>query len=238
MRKEHFQSGDFQRIYMKKKIRLNNIVGEKVDLDINLALQKLEKLIDKDLVPFAYKYNISLSDKGWAGKTVQMLLGLPSNSSRKPDFGSWELKTVSLKNPNNPSFKETMAITMVNLSDIASNRFEESHVYAKLDPVVIVARMYYNTPESRSEVFGVTRFDLRDDYFYDKIKSDYEFIQNEIKGKDFDSIHTINGEFIQIRTKGSRDSNTMAFYARVSFLNKFILPRFFVKRHKSIDDYF
>ena len=28
-----------------------------------MTLQKLEKLIGKDLVPFAYKYNISLSDK-------------------------------------------------------------------------------------------------------------------------------------------------------------------------------
>ena len=30
-------------------------------------------------------------NKGWAGYVIERYLGLPMNSSRAPNFGSWEL---------------------------------------------------------------------------------------------------------------------------------------------------
>ncbi|ADO46037.1 DNA mismatch repair protein [Hydrogenobacter thermophilus TK-6] len=70
------------------------------------ALEKGKQLIGKDLRELADKLGITVfkreknkrkKNKGWAGHVIERYLGLPLNSAQSPDFGSWELKVVSLK---------------------------------------------------------------------------------------------------------------------------------------------
>jgi len=66
------------------------------------AIRKLQALEGKDLVSLARQYDVTVwkgdrKNKGWAGHVLERYLGLPINSAQSPNFGSWELKVVSLK---------------------------------------------------------------------------------------------------------------------------------------------
>jgi len=66
------------------------------------AVRKLKDLIGKDLVSLAKQYDVYIwrenkKNKGWAGHVLERYLGLPINSAQAPNFGSWELKIVPLK---------------------------------------------------------------------------------------------------------------------------------------------
>jgi len=56
-----------------------------------------------------------MAKKSWAGYVIEHYFSLPINSAQSPNFGSWELKTISLKYLKNGklSIKTAMAITMI-----------------------------------------------------------------------------------------------------------------------------
>ena len=107
-------------------------------MDRGTALDKLQELIGKDLRKFANYYEVTVwkngkINKGWAGHTVERYLGLPINSSRNPNLGTWELKVVPLVLQSNgiPTVKETVAITMLDSKEVLTNTFEESHLFTQ-----------------------------------------------------------------------------------------------------------
>jgi DNA mismatch repair protein MutH len=70
------------------------------------AYKLLQQLKGKDLRELANKYEITVfrgekKNKGWAGHIIEHYLGLPINSAQSPNFGSWKLKTISLKKLQN-----------------------------------------------------------------------------------------------------------------------------------------
>ena len=71
-------------------------------MDRKEALEKGRLLIGKDLRKLADELGITVfkagkKNKGWAGHVIERYLGLPINSAQAPNFGSWELKLISLK---------------------------------------------------------------------------------------------------------------------------------------------
>jgi len=104
------------------------------------AVKKLKQLEGQNLHSLAKEYGVTVLspsgkvNKGWAGHVCERFLGLQINSSRSPNFGSWELKSVPLKVLKNGSlvFKETMAITMIDAYHVSRVPFEESHLLSKL----------------------------------------------------------------------------------------------------------
>ena len=63
------------------------------------AIKRLRELQGQDIRPLADRYGITVfkndkKNKGWAGHVIERHLGLALNSSRAPNFGSWELKLV------------------------------------------------------------------------------------------------------------------------------------------------
>ena len=98
------------------------------------AIARLTKLAGQDLRVVAEQHGVTVwtphvapgdpvpagakLNKGWAGQTIERVLDLPLNSSRAPNFGSWELKIIPLKHLGDGSLavKETMAITMLDLA--------------------------------------------------------------------------------------------------------------------------
>ncbi|MDR1828281.1 MAG: MvaI/BcnI family restriction endonuclease, partial [Methylobacteriaceae bacterium] len=96
------------------------------------AVAKLNQLIaaKKELHELAKELGVKVYadtgklNKGWVGHTLEAYLGLPRNSSRNPNLGSWELKTVPLMTSKDPAvFKETMAITMINDCHVSRTPF-------------------------------------------------------------------------------------------------------------------
>lgn len=190
------------------------------------AIKKISLIVGSDLRGLAKEYNVTVfkngkKNKGWAGHVIERYLGLPLNSSQSPNFGSWELKTISLKylKDGQISVKETMAITMIDPYNIVRTNFEDSHLLLKLKKIVIASRIWENQKEPFSLLHSVLSFDLDDREIYDQIKADYNLVRETIINKGFSALTGKMGIFIQPRTKGSgHGSTSRAFYARTSFL--------------------
>ena len=203
-------------------------------MERDVALVELNKLIGTDLRALANELGIivwrdvpadaSLAqrlNKGWAGHTLERYLGLPLNSAQSPNFGSWELKQVSLRNRPRVGIcvKETMAITMIDPVEVSSKPFEQSHLYNKLKKIVVVARTYESQLEERSMVHSVGAFDLEEPRIFEQVKADYELVRETIRESGFSSLSGAMGKLIQPRTKGrGHGSISRAFYARSGFV--------------------
>ena len=191
-------------------------------MDRGTALDKLQDLIGKDLRKLADYYEVTVwkngkINKGWAGHTVERYLGLPLNSSRNPNLGTWELKVVPLVLQGNgiPTVKETVAITMLDPKEVLTNTFEESHLFTKLRKIISVSRIRENIEETRSICMNVHAFDLEETDLYNAVAGDYEEIREMIGTKGFASLTGKMGTYVQPRTKGAgHGSTSRAFYAR------------------------
>lgn len=195
------------------------------------AVVKLQQLVGKELHDLANEYNINIYkngkvNKGWAGHVFERFLELPINSAQSPNFGSWELKSIPLKilQNGNLSFKETMAITMIDPVNVCQKEFEDSHLLAKLKKAVVVARIVGKTVDDPSFIHSITEFDLKDK-LYEAVKADYDLVRNILLNEKngFELLTGKMGKYIQPRTKGAgHGSKTRAFYARPLFLKQFI----------------
>ena len=122
--------------------------------------------------------------------------------------------------------KEPMQVTQLNPNDVSQTDFENSHLFAKLRHVVIGARIWESKQEEKSIFYGVTTFDLLDNpEVYNQIKDDYNLVKEIIRTQGFSALKTGMGDYVQPKTKGrGHGSTSRAFYAKISFLKKFVLP--------------
>ena len=201
-------------------------------MERNDAIKKLKQLEGKDLHELAKKYGVTVLssngkvNKGWAGHVCERHLGLPINSSQSPNFGSWELKSIPLKRLRNGtlSFKETMAITMIDAYNVQRTSFEESHLLAKLNKAVIVARIVGSSYDVPTFVHSVTGIDLSGE-LYEAVRADYELVRACLNdpSRGFSVLTGRMGIYVQPRTKGQgHGSTSRAFYARPLFLSQFV----------------
>lgn len=190
------------------------------------AIERIKTLVGKDLRPLADKFQVTVwkdgkKNKGWVGHVIERFLGLPINSAQSPNFGSWELKVVSLvpRRSGVLRVKETMAVTMIDPYNVAATPFEQSHLLAKLQKIVAVARVFETVEDSRSLLHSVAEFDLDDPNTYNQVKADYELVRQTIINRGFNALSGSMGVRIQPRTKGAgHGSTSRAFYARTSFV--------------------
>ncbi len=195
------------------------------------AIELLQKIKGEDLKKLANKYDVTVfkdgkKNKGWAGHTIEHYLGLPINSSQSPNFGSWELKTISLKylKSNTLAIKETMAITMIDPYNVKNTPFEDSHLLSKLKKILMVSRIWVDQTEPSSILYGIHTFDLGNEELYNQIKADYETVRNNIINSGFEKLTGKMGVCIQPRTKGAgHGSVSRAFYARAPFLKSIVV---------------
>jgi len=195
------------------------------------AIEKLKKLVGKELHELAYEYNVTIYrngrvNKGWAGHVFERYLELPLNSAQSPNFGSWELKSIPLKYKKNGklTFKETMAITMIDPVNVCQKEFRDSHLLAKLRKAIVIARIVGDSIDEPSYIHSVVEFDLQGE-LYNAVKADYDLVRQTLfdPQKGFDSLTGKMGLYIQPRTKGAGHGTTSrAFYARPRFLEIFI----------------
>lgn len=183
-------------------------------------MQRLTLLLQQDLVALARQHGVTVfldgkKNKGWAGHTLERILGLPLNSSRAPNFGSWELKSTSLVAGKHGVLrvKETIAITMLDPVEVAQKEFEESHLYTKLRKTLLVARIHETQLDERSTIHSIAEFDLDDPILHAALKADYDLIRAVVRSGG--RLSGVLGKYIQPRTKGAgHGSTSRAFYAR------------------------
>lgn len=194
------------------------------------AIEKLKTLVGSDLRQLADFHQVTVwkdgkKNKGWAGHTLERFLGLPINSAQSPNFGSWELKQVQLvpKRDGTLRVKETMAITMIDPVNVLAKSFEESHLLAKLQKIVVVARVFESQADDRSLLHSVAEFDLNEPEIYKQVKADYELVRQTIIRDGFSALSGSMGVLVQPRTKGpGHGSVSRAFYARSHFVARIL----------------
>ncbi|MBU1679802.1 MAG: hypothetical protein KJ799_18455 [Bacteroidetes bacterium] len=207
------------------------------------AIRNIKKIVGQDLRELASNYNVTVfkdgkKNKGWAGHVIERYLGLPINSAQSPNFGSWELKTICLKylRDRTLTVKETMAITMIDPYNVERTEFENSHLLAKMQKIVIAARIWESQLEKKSILYATTIFDLVDTEIFNQVKADYNLVRETIITKGFSALSGKLGVYIQPRTKGAgQGSTSRAFYARVPFLMQSIFPTLSTYFHKYCD---
>jgi DNA mismatch repair protein MutH len=190
------------------------------------ALRRIRLLTAKDLRSMADQYGITVwkngkKNKGWAGHVIERYLGLPQNSRQAPDFGTWELKVVPLSRNVDGVLrvKESMAITMLEPSEVLSSEFADSHLHDKLRSLVVVARVFQNVEDTSSILHSAAEFDLDNPSIRKQVEDDYEAIRGVIRAKGVASLTGDTGKYIQARTKGrGHGSTSRAFYARPVFV--------------------
>jgi DNA mismatch repair protein MutH len=196
------------------------------------AIEKLKLLAGRNLHELAKEYAVTVRtpngnvNKGWAGHVCERHLGIPINSAQSPNFGSWELKSVPLKRLKNGhlSFKETMAITMIDPYQVSRTPFEQSHLLAKLKKAVCVARIVGSNVDEPTIIHSIVTIDLESEV-YEIVKKDYELVRECLNDplKGFAFLTGKMGIYIQPRTKGAgHGSQSRAFYARPIFLSNYI----------------
>jgi DNA mismatch repair protein MutH len=189
------------------------------------AIEKLRTLVGADLRQLADLHQVTVwkagkKNKGWAGHTLERFLGLPINSAQSPNFGSWELKQVQLvpKRDCMLRVKETMAITMIDPINVVAKPFGESHLLAKLQKIVVVARVFESQADDRSLLHSVAEFDLSEPEIYQQVNADYDLVRETIIRDGFSALSGSMGVLVQPRTKGpGHGSISRAFYARSHF---------------------
>ena len=109
------------------------------------AIKNLKKHLGQDLRKLALEYDITSyetgkQNKGWKGLVLERLAGLGTNISKAPNGLTYELKSVAFREVKGELVpKETMAITMINPTELKAHLFFESHVWAKLKTIVFCA---------------------------------------------------------------------------------------------------
>jgi len=193
-----------------------------------VAIKNLKKAIGKNLRALAKQYKITTyetgkQNKGWKGLVLERVAGLQTNISKAPNGLSWELKSVSFHHVKDKLVpKETMAITMINPSELKQHSFFESHCWAKLKAIIFCAVAWHGKNADNAELIKVTSLDFSEtDELIKEIKADYDFIRNKLAKKGFKSLTGKDGKWIQARTKGSgHGSTSRAFYARKELVKK------------------
>ena len=194
------------------------------------AEARLRGLIGEDLRALADDLGATVwkegkLNKGWAGHTIELYLGLPLNSSRNPNLGSWELKQASLRylKTGELRVKETMQLTMINPKEVESQEFQDSTLYQKIRRTIVVSRIFENKAETRSLVHSVAVLTLDDEVLYNDLKADYDLIRETIIEKGFDALTGRLGKWVQPRTKGpGHGSTSRAFYARKNLVARIV----------------
>jgi DNA mismatch repair protein MutH len=187
--------------------------------------QHLQELIGHDLRKLADQHNITVFkdgklNKGWAGLTLERVLGIANNCIQAPDGELWELKLVPLTRIGGSwKVKESMSITMFKAEDVLEKTFQESHLFHKMQRMIICGRERKDRYESSSELVYASNINVGSTKYWSQIQADYELIQSSIKNQGFEALTGHLGKFIQPRTKGrGHGSKTMAFYARPRFV--------------------
>jgi len=195
-----------------------------------IAIKNLKRAVGKDLRALATEHGVTTyetgkQNKGWKGLVLERVAGLETNISKAPNGLSWELKSVSFHEVKGQLVpKETMAITMINPTELKQHSFFESHCWAKLKAIIFCAVAWHGKNADNAELIKVTSLDFSEtDELIQEIKADYDFIRNKLIKKGFKSLTGADGKWIQARTKGAgRGSTSRAFYARTLLVKKIL----------------
>lgn len=195
-----------------------------------VAIGNLKKYIGQDLLALAVQFGITTykdgkQNKGWKGKTLEILAGLTGDNKQAPNGLGFELKSTAFYQvKGNWTPKETFAVTMINQKNLIETSFFNSHCWEKLKSLIFCAVSWNGRHNEKSELLQVQSFDfIESNTLIQEIEADYELIRYKLITQGFSSLTGKDGKWIQARTKGKgHGSTSRAFYARKILIKEII----------------
>ena len=189
---------------------------ECVKMCITDAILKIKTLLSNKI------HNVELDkNKGIVGHFIEKTIGLKLNSDCL-DLQDGEIKAFPLKYTKKEILvpKETIAITITNRESLKNDDFENSKLYKKIENIIFVP---YLRKSTQVLIFSPILIKLNENKnICENIKNDYNTIRNKfIKSN---QIQSILGDYIQSRTKGSKNSKSRAYYFKTKYINDYIMP--------------
>lgn len=185
--------------------------------------------------------NDIIKNKGRSGQLLEIALGL-ANTNTVKDFEDGELKTNKCNSNGDPL--ETIAITQISshIEDlIAAVPFEKTWLYEKISNILYVPVCKEGKPEDWFffPSIHINFCDKKYAEILNQLKKDYLYICSEIKktGELGKTLSTINGKYIQIRTKDSAPYHPIISlsYGKISDKNRaFYFKRDFITAIKKL----
>jgi hypothetical protein len=155
--------------------------------------------------------------KGWAGLTVERLLGLPPNNEQAADFGDWELKVIPLRMSAQDTLelKNTLTLTMFQPRTLIDCPFEESHLWEKIRHLLIVCRVYEDPEERRSLIYALCPFDLESS-LKEEVHQEYDALRWLMRDRGILGLKQFKGALLSIQPRG--EGTGWTFLAQRRFL--------------------
>ena len=164
------------------------------------------------------------ANKGVAGFLVETLAGIPQTSNCL-DCIDGEVKCFPLKRLASGLLvpKETVAVTMIQPTGLATTPFAASNAYKKLANCLYIP--YLRTGDN-IQLFKPVILTITDaSPLFATLKADYDAIVSAYVATGTLSGTTGLGTYLQNRTKGAGHGTTSrAFYLRTGFLKEVVLP--------------
>jgi DNA mismatch repair protein MutH len=193
----------------------------------------MSKVVKKITIEVAYESIISklankthnvpkTKNKGGVGHFIEETIGLQKNSDCL-DCLDGEIKAFPIrltKKDKKIVPKETIAITMINRDDLKITKYKDSKLRDKINKVVFVP--YLRTDDDNVTIYKPIFINLSENKELDKlIEADYNKIQKKLV--DDNRLESKIGDLIQARTKGSKDSDSRAFYFKTKYAKDYLI---------------
>ena len=183
-------------------------------MKLAVAKERIEKLANipfkEYLSPEQVQDAMMIINKGKAGQLLELTIGL-GLSNTTLDFEDGELKTNKCDHTGKPV--ETMFITQTaSIIDelLSCKKFEDTKLYEKFQHLLYVP-ISKDGPASEWMYLPCVEVDLSLAKYaplYEQLKSDYyhicDLMNEQLQASSTAMLHTVSGEFIQIRTKDSK----------------------------------
>jgi hypothetical protein len=189
------------------------------------AIEKLQPYLGNNLRKVAEDIGILPphtipQNKGWAGHTVEALLGKSPDNQQAPDFGDWELKVLPIVQNADSSalvIKSNLAITMFQAKNVYDCSFEESHLFAKTQHMLLALRLYQDIQELYSPLYALASYDLQTP-IREQIAEEYENIRWLLHNQGIMGLKNFTGQFLSLYTKG-KETHLWRFYAQKHWIS-------------------
>lgn len=216
---------------MKKNSTEQLSLFEEPTLSKNQAVDRLKPYFGQDLRAVAHEIlklprQGKLSQKGWAGLTIEALLGLRPNHKQGADFIDWELKVIPLiyqAQSQSFVFKKEMKITLFQPLEMYQVSFFESFVYDKIKSMLIVCRIAETPTDERSLLCGIFGFELSKDVeILEALQREYDDLNWLISKEGTSALSDFRGQWLQVR----KDGDYWYFYATKELIAKMCQTRY------------
>lgn len=186
----------------------------------------ISEVYEKTCLIVGVKYCLpKTKDKGKPGSFLESITGIPKSSACL-DCSDGEVKTFPVKCLKNGQVvpKETIAVTMLNQTNLAEHSFAESKCYNKMKKILFVPYFREN-----DDITFLSPTIIEDNGpnmtpLYEVFRDDYELIRQRFIETGTLSDTSSIGKYLQNRTKGAGGDapKTRAFYLRQSFMTEYV----------------